>query len=123
MVGKGGLDMTMIAKLAAAAVLVAGVAAPALAGASGFALVNQAGGAVSGIALRRTGGSDWQSVGGGASDGARTKVSFSDPDCAFDVRATVAGHGETVWSRVNLCEVSSVTLHRDASGTTWVDYD
>ena len=117
------MDKMMIAKLAMTAVLVAGVAAPALAGASGFALVNQAGGAVSGIALRRTGSSEWQSVGGGASDGARTKVSFSDPDCAFDVRATVAGHGETVWSRVNLCEVSSVTLHRDASGTTWVDYD
>ena len=115
--------MTMLAKIFAVALLVGGVAGPALAGAAGFALVNRTGGAVSGVALRRTGGSDWQAVGGGASDGARTSISFSDPDCAFDLRATVAGRGETVWRGVNLCEVKSVTLHRDSSGMTWVDYD
>ena len=98
-------------------------AAPALAGATGFALVNQTGGAVSGVALRRTGGADWRAVGGGASAGARTSITFSDPDCAFDLRATVAGRGEILWRGVNLCEVKSVTLHRDASGMTWVDYD
>lgn len=115
--------MTMILKLAVLGLMVGGVAAPALAGASGFALVNQAGGAVSGVALRRTGSSEWRAVGGGASAGARTSISFSDPDCAFDLRATVAGRGETLWRGVNLCEVKTVTLHRDASGTTWVEYD
>ena len=115
--------MSMIKHLLAAALMTAGVAGPALAGAAGFALVNQTGSAVSGVALRRSGTSDWASVAGGASDGARTAISFSDPDCAFDLRATVAGHGQAVWSRVNLCEVKSVTIHRDASGTTWVDYD
>ena len=115
--------MAMIKQLMMAALMSAGVAAPAVAGVAGFGVVNQTGSAVSGLALRRTGTSDWKSVGGGASDGARTSISFSDPDCAFDLRATVAGHGENVWSRINLCEVKSVTLHRDASGTTWVDYD
>ena len=115
--------MMMIKRLMAAAVMAAGVAAPASAGVAGFGLVNQTGSAVSGLSLRRSGTSDWQAVGGGASDGARTSVSFSNPDCAFDLRATVAGHGETVWSRLNLCEVKSVTLHRDSSGMTWVDYD
>ena len=28
-----------------------------------------------------------------------------------------------VWAGVNLCEVKSVTLNRNASGATWADYD
>ena len=113
----------MIKQMMLAALMTLGIAESATAGASGFALVNQSGGAVSALAIRRSGTSDWTRIAGGASDGARTGISFSDPDCAFDLRATVAGQGESVWSRINLCEVKSVTLHRDASGTTWVDYD
>ena len=48
---------------------------------------------------------------------------FENPDCAFDLRATVAGAGQVVWSGVNLCDVKSVTLNRDAAGRDWVDYD
>lgn len=95
----------------------------ALAGAAGFTLVNGTGSAISGVSIKRTGTAAWTSLGAAASPGARTKVAFTDPDCAFDLKASVGGAGETVWSGVNLCEVSSVTLHRDASGLTWVDYD
>ena len=48
---------------------------------------------------------------------------FSDADCAFDIRAKLAGDGEAVWSGVNLCEVSRVTLRRGPSGTTFASYD
>jgi hypothetical protein len=96
---------------------------PALAQVNGFALVNQSGAGLSGFAIRRTGTTEWRPLAAGLSNGARTKLGFSDPDCAFDLKAAVAGNGEAVWRGVNLCEVSSVTLHRDASGSTWVDYD
>ena len=50
-------------------------------------------------------------------------MTFSDPDCAFDIRANVAGAGPTTWTDVNLCAVKSVTLNRDGSAGAWVDYD
>ena len=50
-------------------------------------------------------------------------MTFSDPDCAFDIRATVSGAGPVTWAGVNLCDVKSVILNRDASIGAWVDYD
>ena len=109
---------------AVAAALVASALTPqaAMAGANGFTLVNATGKALTGIALRRTGSSDWRAIGGGASPGASTAIGFSDPDCAFDLQAS-AGGSTAVWRGVNLCEVKSVTLHLDASGATWAEYD
>ena len=54
---------------------------------------------------------------------ARSAMRFSDPDCAFDIRANVAGEGPVTWAGVNLCDVKSVTLNRDGSAGAWVDYD
>lgn len=107
----------------ATAVGLAAVSTPILAGAAGFVLVNQTGSALADVAARRTGTSEWRPLGAAVSDGARTSVTFSDPDCAFDLKARVAGDGEATWRAVNLCEVSSVTLRRDSAGSTWVDYD
>ena len=48
-------------------------------------------------------------------------MKFTDPDCAFDIRANVAGAGPVTWAGVNLCDVKSVTLKRDdrqARGST-----
>ncbi|HEX6073087.1 MAG TPA: hypothetical protein VFY95_08775 [Sphingomicrobium sp.] len=92
--------------------------APALAGASNFTLVNGTGGGLSDVSIRRAGTNDWKPL--GTSGG---PVQFSDPDCAFDIRATVAGSGPVTWAGINLCDVKSVTLHRDASTGAWVDYD
>jgi hypothetical protein len=50
-------------------------------------------------------------------------MNFSDPDCAFDIRANVAGAGSVTWADVNLCAVKSVTLNHDGSAGAWVDYD
>ncbi|MEQ7874882.1 hypothetical protein ABDK56_12860 [Sphingomonas sp. ASV193] len=101
-----------------------GVAAPSFAapGVNGFAIVNATGKPLSSFAIRRSGGGDWHMLGGGASPGASTKIAYSDPDCGFDLRAS-AGGSVTVWHGVNLCETTSVTLHLDASGTAWADYD
>lgn len=98
-------------------------ATSALAGVNGFAIVNQTGSTLSGLALRRVGDSAWVALGAAPAAGASAAISFVHPDCAFDIRASVAGGGQSVWRGVNLCEVKSVTLNRDSSGRTWVDYD
>ena len=111
-------------RIALAAALVAASSAPALAaGASTFALVNGTGGPLSEVSIRRAGSNEWKPLGAAPSPGGRGTVQFSDPDCAFDIRATVAGSGATTWAGVNLCDVKSVTLNRDASAGAWVDYD
>ena len=111
-------------RIALIAALVAASSAPAAAaGAGSFALVNGTGGAISEVSIRRAGSSDWKPLGAAPSPGARGNVQFSDPDCAFDIRANVAGAGPTTWAGINLCDVKSVTLNRDASAGAWVDYD
>ena len=98
-------------------------ASPAFAGASNFTLVNGTSGALAELSIRRAGTSDWKPLGAAPSAGARGAIQFSDPDCAFDIRATVPGAGPVTWAGVNLCAVKSVTLQRDAAAGAWVDYD
>lgn len=108
-------DMRKIA-LFAALLLAAG---PALAaGAGNFTLVNGTGGSLGELSIRRVGTNDWKPL----AQGAGGSVQFSDPDCAFDIRATVGGAPVT-WGGINLCGVKSVTLKRDAAAGAWVDYD
>ena len=110
--------------LSLAALILAASPAPVLAaGASNFTLVNGTGSAMSELSIRRAGTTDWKPLGTAPSAGARGSIQFSDPDCAFDIRATVAGAGPVTWAGVNLCDVKSVTLRRDASAGAWVDYD
>jgi hypothetical protein len=109
-------------KLALLAVLLA-APSPLYAGASNFTLVNGTGGALAELSIRRAGTQEWKALGAAPGAGARGPVTFSDPDCAFDLRATVAGSGPVTWAGVNLCDVKSVTLNRDGSAGAWVDYD
>jgi len=109
-------------KRLAALILIAS-ASPAFAGASGFTLVNGTGAALGELSIRRAGASDWKTLGAAPAAGARGPVQFNDPDCAFDIRATVAGAGPVTWAGVNLCAVKSVTLQRDPAAGAWVDYD
>ena len=97
---------------------------PAMAGASGFSLVNGTGANITSLSIRRFGTQAWQPLAATPSAGARSQVDFADTDCAFDIRATLAGGASATWSGVNLCEVKSVTLNRNsATGASWVDYD
>jgi len=100
------------------------IASPAIAGgASDFTLVNGTGVSLTQLSIRRAGTEDWKPLGTPPSAGARNAMKFSDPDCAFDIRANVAGKGPITWAGVNLCGAKSVTLNHGGSAGAWVDYD
>lgn len=112
----------LVVPLAAASL--AAMPAPSLAqGAGGFTVVNATGLNMTGLTIRRYGTKDWRPLGGAPPPDGRAAVDFADPDCAFDIQATLQGVGTIVWSAVNLCEVKSVILNRNASGQVWVDYE
>jgi hypothetical protein len=99
-------------------------ASPAIAGgASDFTLVNGTGVSLAQLSIRRAGTSDWKPLGAAPSAGGRSALKFSDPDCAFDIRADVAGKGPITWAGINLCGAKSVTLNHGDSAGAWVDYD
>ena len=112
-----------ILRLLIAAAMVAAPTSAAFAQASGFVLVNGTGANVGEVQIRRAGTQDWRKLGSAPSAGARGKVDFKDPDCAFDLQASVPGVGPVTWSGVNLCDVKSVVLKRDQQAGAWVDYD
>ena len=114
--------MNMCARLILAALALA-APAPALADATDFTLVNGTGGGIADVVIRRAGTTDWKALGAAPAAGARSTVQFKDPDCAFDIRASVPGAGPVTWTGINLCDVKSVTLKRDGSVGPWVDYD
>ena len=109
--------------LVVALAVAAGSGPAAAAGASGFSIVNQTGLNMTGLTIRRYGTQGWKALGSAPSPGARGAVQFTDPDCAFDIQATLQGAGTVVWTGVNLCEVKVVILNRNASGALWVDYE
>jgi hypothetical protein len=106
-----------------AATVVALMPAPAAAEVSGFTLANGTAANMTAVAIRRSGTEGWKPLEVAPPAGARGSVSFTDPDCAFDIQASLAGGATAVWSGVNLCEVKVVTLNRSDSGAVWVDYD
>jgi len=110
-----------IAPLLALGVLA--VPAPVFADAGNFTLVNRTGTAISALQIRRVGTSAWQSLGGSPANGGRIAVAFANPDCAFDIKANLAGGASATFNGVNLCDVTTVTLNRGPSGDVWVDYD
>jgi len=105
--------------LSAAALAATPAAAPAApaAGATNFKLVDGTGNGVSEVTIRRAGTSEWKPL------GAPGPIQFSDPDCAFDIQAKVAGSGPVTWAGINLCDIKSVTLKRDETAGAWVEYD
>jgi hypothetical protein len=104
------------------ALFAAAAAAPAFGGASNFTLVNGTSDTLANVSIRRAGTNDWKPLGTAPAAGARGAVQFKDPDCAFDIRAEIAGKPVT-WAGVNLCDVKSVTLKKDDNAGAWVDYD
>ncbi len=99
------------------------IASQAIAGASGFTLVNGTKAALGALQIRRAGTTEWKALGNGPGAGARSTMTFSDPDCAFDLQANVPGVGAVTWAGVNLCDVKSVVLKHDPAAGAWVDYD
>lgn len=99
------------------------VSAPAIAETSGFVLVNGTGANVGELQIRRSGTKEWRKLANAPAAGARGTIDFKDPDCAFDLQASVPGTGPVTWAGVNLCDVKSVVLKRDQQTGAWVDYD
>ena len=97
------------------------LAAPLHAQATDFVLINGTDKALGNLEIRRTGTNDWQPLGAAPARGGQSSIAFSNPDCAFDIKATPASGEAIVWSGVNLCEVSAVTL-KLAAGTPFAEY-
>lgn len=98
------------------------LAGPAEAAAAPVAVANGTGAPLSNLEMRPV-GKGWTSLAPGLSPGARIVANTAGDECAYDIRAGVAGGGSVTWNRLNLCEVKSVTLNRRADGTSWADYD
>ena len=113
---KAGFSLGLLALLVA-------MPQPAHAGAADFTLVNGTGAPVSNVAIRRTTTNNWTAIAASPPSGGRAAVQFSDPDCAFDIRANLAGIGDVVWTGVNLCGTKAVILNRNGAGVLWVDYE
>jgi len=110
-------------RLALFALSLAMAPVPAFAGAGNFTVVNATGYDIEVLEIRRFGTDNWKPLSTKPTAGSRGSVEFSDPDCAFDIRARLSGGALVVWQGVNLCEAKSVTLNRNSAGVTWVDYD
>lgn len=85
-------------------------------------VVNGTGSDILAVELRKTGRPNWSSVALAAPAGRAASAAFDDSDCAVDLRATLASGEQLLFSGVNPCGVSRLTLRRD-SGIAWVDYD
>ena len=96
---------------------------PVEAGVAGFAIINGVGTDISAMSIRRVGSGQWQPLGAAPAAGKSASAAFTDPDCAFDLRATLAGGTVVTWAGVNLCDVKLLTLRRNDAGLAWVDYD
>ena len=108
------------------AALAAAAPVPAGAQATNFTLVNNTDIDFSGLKVRRYGTDEWLPLVIApvpvARSGGQGAVEFNNPDCAFDLQATLPDGKLVVWSGVNLCEARVVTLNRSARGDLWVDY-
>ena len=106
--------------------LVCAAPVPVSAQASSFTLVNKTDIDFTGMKARRFGTDQWVPLTVApvpvAKSGGQGAVQFSDPDCAFDLQATLPDGRVVVWSGVNLCDAKVVTLNRSAGGDLWVDY-
>jgi hypothetical protein len=109
------------------AALVAASPIPAFAQAANFTLVNNTDIDFTGLMVRRFGTDQWMPLTVTPvpvpKSGGRGAAQFSNPDCAFDLQATLPDGRVVVWSGVNLCDAKVVTLNRSANGVLWADYE
>jgi hypothetical protein len=102
------------------------VPAPAVAQASSFTLVNNTNIDFTKLMVRRFGTQQWLPLAVTPvpvpKSGGRGAAQFSNPDCAFDLQASLPDGRAVVWPGVNLCDTKVVTLNRGANGELWADY-
>jgi hypothetical protein len=102
------------------------VAVPAFADDWDFVLINSSGKSIKTIELAPTGTTTWQAnkvdpdfkkEGAVIKSGARTTVHFDKGStCKYDVKATFEDDSNAVWSAINICDNSFVTVKYSAAG-------
>ena len=114
--------MMKLAVTAAAAIL---MAAPALADDWDFILINSSGKGIKNVELAPTGTTTWQAYRIDperkrepvTKAGARMTVHFDKgPTCKYDVKLTFEDDSSSVWTGINVCDNSFVTVKYNASG-------
>ncbi len=113
----------MMRKLAFTAFAALIAASPAWADAWDFILTNSTGKEIKSLDLAPTGTQDWQpnkvdaDMAKTFKPGARTTVHFDrGAKCNYDIRATFADSTTIVWTNVNVCDDSYVTVKLGADG-------
>jgi hypothetical protein len=114
--------MRIIYPILAAAAATLAAPAPVPAALGPVVVVNGTGSAISAVEMRKTGRSGWSPVALASPAGGAAAAAFDDSECAVDLRATLASGEQLLFSGVNPCGISRLTLRRD-SGIAWVDYD
>ena len=113
----------MISRLAIATLLLA-VAAPAFAGEQDFKLVNKTGYQIDEVYVSRSSSRNWgkDMMGSDAlAAGESVDLTFNAPDnvCAWDMQVKYNDGDTAEWSKLNLCNINTVTLYWDRkAGTT-----
>ncbi|MGQ3017804.1 argininosuccinate lyase [Phenylobacterium sp.] len=115
---------TLAAGLTALFVL---AAAPAMAGDQDFTLTNATGYTIEQVYVAPSRSDNWEEDVMGAdvlSDGEAVDIVFdaAEGECNFDLKVVYDDGEEAVWSRLDLCTISSVAISYDrASGRTWAE--
>ena len=104
-------------------------AAPAQAENHDFTLVNKTGYTIDQIYVSAAGRKSWEEdvMGRDAlATGESVQITFDrgEQDCLWDLKVTYEDEDEAVWNRLDLCELSKLTLHYDrAKDSTWADVE
>lgn len=115
-------------KLGLAAIAALVIAAPAMADDWDFVLINASGKAIKTIEVAPTGTTTWQPnkvdpdfkrEDATVKVGARTTVHFDKgAGCKYDLKLTFTDSSSGVWSSINICDNSYVTVKYTAAGAT-----
>jgi|GEM_PF-537193 len=110
--------------LAAAAAIV--IAAPAMADDWDFVLINNSGKAIKTVEIAPTGTTTWQpnkvdpefkKADATVKPGARMTVHFDKgAGCKYDVKLSFADNSEGVWTGINVCDNSYITVKYNTAG-------
>jgi len=116
-------------KLIAMTVVIAAVATPALADDWDFVLTNSTGKTIKTVEVSPAGASTWQAnkvdpeakQSDGLKAGGRMTVHFtkSASQCKFDLQGTFDDGSKAVWSGINVCDNSFVTLRYANNAPTY----
>ena len=104
------------------------IATPAMADQRDFRLVNRTGYTVDQVYVSPSRADDWEEDVMGRdqlADDDSVDISFSDRSkgCMYDLKLVYTDGEEAVWDKLNLCEVSKISVRYSKNGETVADFD